>query len=145
MSMFRWESSCATKAERRWGRLLSAVSSMVLMFQHASLIPVAPVSRKGLWQIMEHLGCPPKFLSMVMQLHEDQCGQVRNSNDLSEPFLILNRVKQGCVLAPTLFTIFFNGPQQILATKMASTYDTVLMEACSTYGACRPIPRPRSN
>ena len=65
------------------------------------------VSRNGLWQILERLGCPPKFLSMVMQLHEDQRGQVRNSNDLSEPFTIINGVKQGCVLAPTLFTIFF--------------------------------------
>ena len=27
------------------------------------------INRKGLWQIMECLGCPPKFLSMVMQLH----------------------------------------------------------------------------
>ena len=45
---------------------------------------------------------------MVMQLHEDQRGQVRKSNDLSEPFTIFNGVKQGCVLAPTLFTIFFS-------------------------------------
>ena len=66
------------------------------------------VTRNGLWQILERLGCPPKFLSMVMQLHEDQRGQVRKSNDLSEPFMIFNGVKQGCVLAPTLFTIFFS-------------------------------------
>ena len=66
------------------------------------------VSRKGLWQIMERLGCPPKFLNMVVQLHEDQRGQVRLSSDLSEPFPINNGVKQGCVLAPTLFTIFFS-------------------------------------
>ena len=45
---------------------------------------------------------------MVMQLHEDQRGQVRNSNDLSEPLTIINGVKQGCVLLPTLFTIFFS-------------------------------------
>lgn len=43
------------------------------------------VSRKGLWQILERLGCPPKFLSMVIQLHENQCGQVR-LNTVSEPF-----------------------------------------------------------
>lgn len=47
------------------------------------------VSRKGLWQIMECLGCAPKFLNMVMQLHEDQHGQVRLSSDLSEPFPII--------------------------------------------------------
>ena len=66
------------------------------------------VSRKGLWLILERLGCPPKFLSMVIQLHEDQSGQVRVNNDLSEPFPITNGVKQGCVLAPTLFSIFFS-------------------------------------
>ena len=40
--------------------------------------------------------------------HEDQHGQIRLNNDLSEPFPITNGVKQGCVLAPTLFSIFFS-------------------------------------
>ena len=66
------------------------------------------VSRKGMWQIMERLGCPPRFLNMVIQLHDDQRGQVRLNGDLSEPFAISNGVKQGCVLAPTLFSIFFS-------------------------------------
>ena len=65
------------------------------------------VSRAGLWLILERLGCPPKFLQMVIQLHENQRGQVRLNGDLSEPFPISNGVKQGCVLAPTLFSIFF--------------------------------------
>ena len=43
MSMFRRESSCATRAERRLGRLLSAESSMVLMFEHARLSLVTPL------------------------------------------------------------------------------------------------------
>lgn len=34
-------------------------------------------------------------------------GLVRNSN-FSEPFPIINRVKQGSILAPILFTIFFS-------------------------------------
>ncbi|KAI8491008.1 hypothetical protein Bbelb_314270 [Branchiostoma belcheri] len=41
-------------------------------------------------------------------LHEDQRGQVRSNNDLSEHFPITNGVKQGYVLSPTLFTIFFS-------------------------------------
>ena len=57
---------------------------------------------------MERLGCPPKFLSMVIQLHKDQHGQVRLNSNLSEPFPIANGVKKGCVLAPTLFSIFFS-------------------------------------
>ena len=66
------------------------------------------VSRKGMWHIMERLGCRPRFLNMVIQLHDDQRGQVRLNGDLSEPFAISNGVKQGCVLAPTLFSIFFS-------------------------------------
>ena len=57
---------------------------------------------------MERLGCPPRFLNMVIQLHDDQRFQVRLNGDLSEPFAISNGVKQGCVLAPTLFSIFFS-------------------------------------
>jgi len=66
------------------------------------------VSRKGLWLILRRLGCPKKFLNMVIQLHENQQGQIRLNNDLSEAFPITNGVKQGCVLAPTLFSIFFS-------------------------------------
>lgn len=66
------------------------------------------MSRKGLWMIMECLGCPPKFLSMVTELHKDQRGQVRLDIDLSGPFPIINGMKQVCVLAPNLFSIFFS-------------------------------------
>ena len=35
-------------------------------------------------------------------------GIVKFDGNLSEPFNICNDVKQGCVLAPTLFGIFFS-------------------------------------
>ena len=54
------------------------------------------------------LGCPPKFLTILRQLHEGQQGQVKHSGSLSGSFPISNGVKQGCVLAPTLFSIFFS-------------------------------------
>ena len=66
------------------------------------------VNRKALWQVMKRLGCPSKFLTMIMELHEGQMGQVRLGNDLSQPFSICNGVKQGCVLASTLFSVFFS-------------------------------------
>ena len=66
------------------------------------------VSRDGLWKILARLGCPPKLLAILVQLHEGQMGQVKHSGNLSEPFPIDSGVKQGCVLAPTLFAIFFS-------------------------------------
>ena len=66
------------------------------------------VSRQGMWLILERLGCPPKFLNTIIQLHEGQQGQVKLNSESSEPFPITNGVKQGCVLAPTLFSIYFS-------------------------------------
>ena len=57
---------------------------------------------------MERLGCPPKFLNIVIQLHKDQHGQVRLNRDLFGSLPTVNGVKQGCVRVPTLFSIFFS-------------------------------------
>ena len=66
------------------------------------------VSRDGQWKILARLGCPPKFLTILSQLHEGQRGQAKHNGSLSGSFPIFNGVRQGCVLAPTLFSIFFS-------------------------------------
>ena len=69
---------------------------------------VDTVSRDGLWKILARLGCPSKFLTILRQLHEGQQGQVKHNRSLSGSFPISNDVKQGHVLAPMLFSIFFS-------------------------------------
>ena len=66
------------------------------------------VIRDGLWKILALPGCPPKFLTLLRQLHEGQQGQMKHNGSLSGSFPICNGVKQGCVLAPILFSIFFS-------------------------------------
>ena len=66
------------------------------------------VSSDGLWEILARLGCPSKFLTILRHLHEGQQGQVKHNGSLSGSFPISNSIKQGCVLAPTLFSIFFS-------------------------------------
>ena len=66
------------------------------------------VDRDGLGKILARLGCPPKLLTILRQLHEGQQGQVKHSGSLSGSFPISNGVKQGCILAPTLFSVFFS-------------------------------------
>ena len=51
------------------------------------------VSRNGLWKILARLCCPPRFLTILRQLHEDQQGQVRHNGSLSDSFPISNGVK----------------------------------------------------
>ena len=53
----------------------------------------------GLWKILARLGCPPKFLTILCQLHEGQQGQVEHNVSLLGSFPISNGIKQGCVLA----------------------------------------------
>ena len=59
-----------------------------------------------------------------MQVH------VQDNSESSEPILVTNGVKQGCVLAPTLFSIMFSAMLSVTfrVTAMASIYITVLIE-----------------
>ena len=65
------------------------------------------VSRDGLFKALEKIGCPPKLHSMIESFHSNMKGTVQFNGNLSEDFEIRSGVKQGCVLAPTLFGIFF--------------------------------------
>ena len=53
------------------------------------------------------IGCPDKFINIIRSFHEGMKGQVIVSGDLSDLFGISNGTKQGCVLAPLFFCIFF--------------------------------------
>ncbi|BHF73860.1 hypothetical protein SprV_0401694400 [Sparganum proliferum] len=66
------------------------------------------VNREGLWKIMQKFGCPERFIAMVRQLHDGMMARVTDNGAVSEAFAVTNGVKQGCVLAPTLFSLMFS-------------------------------------
>ena len=66
------------------------------------------VCRKGLWEIMAKFGCPAKFITMVRQFHDGMQARVQDDGVYSESFLVTSGVKQGCVLAPTFFSMMFS-------------------------------------
>nr|VZI29872.1 unnamed protein product [Spirometra erinaceieuropaei] len=66
------------------------------------------MNREGLWKIMHKFGCPERFTQMVRQLHDGMMARVTNNGAVSEAFAVTNGVKQGCVLAPTLFSLMFS-------------------------------------
>jgi hypothetical protein len=66
------------------------------------------VNREALWRVMERVGCPPKFIKITRSFHDGMYARVMDHGQLSDPFSISNGVKQGCVLAPTLFSILFS-------------------------------------
>ena len=66
------------------------------------------VARTGLWQLLTKYGCPEKFTTMIDSLHTGMMVNDRNGGVVSDTFAITNRVKYGCILAPTLFSIFLS-------------------------------------
>ena len=66
------------------------------------------VSREGLWQIMSKFGCPETFIAIIREFHDGMQASVQDNGVHSEPFQVSNGVKQGCVLAPTLFSLMFS-------------------------------------
>ena len=66
--------------------------------------PFDTVSREGLWKIMAKFGCPAKFIAIVRQFHDGMLARVQNDDS----FPVTNGVKQGCVLASTLFSMMFS-------------------------------------
>ncbi|BHF84954.1 hypothetical protein SprV_1002810800 [Sparganum proliferum] len=63
------------------------------------------VNREGLWKIMKKFGCPERFIEMVRQLHDGMMARVTENGTVSEAFAVTKGVKQGCVLAPTIFML----------------------------------------
>jgi hypothetical protein len=66
------------------------------------------VGRTGLWKLLRKYGCPDKFTSLVESLHTGMMASVSDGTNSSDSFGVTNGVKQGCVLAPTLFSIFLS-------------------------------------
>ena len=65
------------------------------------------VSRDGLFKVLKKVGCPSGLLGIIKSFHNGMRGVIRFDGSSSQPFDIKCGVKQGCVLAPTLFGIYF--------------------------------------
>ena len=62
------------------------------------------VNRSGL---IQKIGCPPKLLVIITSFHQDFKSTICFGKATSNAFPVSSGVKQGCVLAPTVFGILF--------------------------------------
>ena len=78
---------------------------------------------------------------MIESFHTDTNGTVQFNGSYSDPFEIRNGVKQGCILAPTLFGIFFGLllKHEFDTTTKESTFVPDQMVGSST----SPVSEPR--
>ena len=57
---------------------------------------------------------------MIRQFHDGMTGRVSIGGDISDAFPINHGVKQGCVLAPTLFTLYLGLVLETMSANLAS-------------------------
>ena len=101
------------------------------------------MSRDGLFKVLAKIGCPPKLLSLIQSFHAGMKGIIQFDGSSSEAFSISGGMKQGCVLAPTLFGIDF-----AVMLKQAFGSSTEEISAPDQMASCSACPdlgqRPKS-
>ena len=61
------------------------------------------VNREALWELLRLRGVPAGVLRLISGLYSDTVSAVRCGGSMSRSFPVTTGVRQGCVLAPTLF------------------------------------------
>ena len=79
------------------------------------------VDRTTLWKILRLYGLPEKLVVLIAALHEGTMARVCIDGELSEPFLLKRGLKQGSLLSPYLFNIFFG----VIINAARKTYSDV--------------------
>ena len=61
-----------------------------------------------LWQVFTRIGVPPQMIAVIQQFHDEVRACVRPDDGVcSDWFEVEQGLRQGCVLSPLLFNIFF--------------------------------------
>ncbi|XP_041934160.1 uncharacterized protein LOC121696990 [Alosa sapidissima] len=99
------------------------------------------INHDMLWEQLAKLGVPPKFLSILQQLHDGMQARVVMGGLQSDPFKVNVGVKQGCVLATVLFNPLLTAITRLfhraLQHKDGIDLDTALMATSSTSGGSK--------
>jgi len=100
------------------------------------------VCQGGLFAILQWLGCTDTLLS-ISGFHNHMQASVRYNGSTSKAFPITHGVKQGCVLAPTLFAIYFSALllRDFPSTSGVLLHSHVALGSCSIYLASGPALR----
>lgn len=64
------------------------------------------VPRDTLWKVLENFGCPKRFVDLIRALHDGMTASVLYKKSRSPSFPVTTGVKQGCCIAPTLFSLY---------------------------------------
>ena len=86
------------------------------------------VDRTLLWTVLARFGIPPRLLAVVRQFHNGMQACVRlDDGECPDMLDVKQGLRQGCVLAPLLFNIFFMVVLPVAEKRF--TADAVIMDS----------------
>ena len=65
------------------------------------------VPREALWCVLRKYGIPSTMRSVIYSLHDGMRAEVTVDGQATPEFDVCNGLRQGCVIAPTLFNLYF--------------------------------------
>uniref|UniRef100_A0A3B3HTA8 Reverse transcriptase domain-containing protein n=1 Tax=Oryzias latipes TaxID=8090 RepID=A0A3B3HTA8_ORYLA len=80
------------------------------------------VHRETLWKLLSRYGCPQTFIRVLRSFHDGMTASIRCGDSCSDAFSVGHGVKQGCVLAPTLFNIFLTAVLQSMPEELGDLF-----------------------
>ena len=87
------------------------------------------VDRTLLWQVLTRIGVPPQMIAVIQQFHYRMRAYVRPDDGIcSDCFEVEQELRQGCVLPPLLFNIFFAAVLTVVVLQRFSEEPAILAE-----------------
>ena len=75
------------------------------------------INRAALWSVLQYCyHLPSRLLKIIEALHSNTSAAIRTYGKISDHFSVSSGVKQGCVLAPILFNLYFDSVIRLVIT-----------------------------
>ena len=95
---------CGSQAAGSWAEGRSVLHMCFVDLQKA----YDTVDRTLLWQVLTRIGVPPQMIAVIRQFHDRMRACVRPDDGVCPDWFEAEQgLRQGCVLSPLLFNIFF--------------------------------------
>ncbi|XP_060774398.1 peripheral plasma membrane protein CASK-like [Neoarius graeffei] len=65
------------------------------------------INRPLMWSLLLKIGIPAKVFNIIRSFHDGMKARVSINGEFTDPFEVTAGLRQGCILAPTLFILFF--------------------------------------